>query len=149
MAAGGLHTCPQCVRRVRDADWLEGSCARCGCNFRALDPDFLADEIERQQQARAEEGFRPGLRALIIGAGIAAVWLYIFSKLSYHPDPWLMALSSIPGSLGGLVAWAICRHAHRTGWDSTSIWMVASLLGLLVPPLVVFLGVVLFLKIND
>ncbi len=151
MAVGGLSTCPKCNQRVRDADWLNGACRDCGLKFCQMDPDALANEIERQQAEAREMGCRPAIRGLIVGGctmlGLFTL-LYMMLPDEDRTTTWrdlkmmVREFSAGIGAIGagtGLISWGLGHAALRLKWDSVTTWAVSVCAAIAVAIMIVLL----------
>ncbi len=153
MATGGLHTCPKCSQRVRNADWLNGACRQCGLKFGEMDPDALAAEIERQDELRQRLGWSPRARALAVWAVTTmtvAIWIAqtapANSQLKFFFEGLLPSI--LAGSVPSFGAWAGACQARYKKWSSGTTW-VATIVGAIIPPILILVLTSLAFLVNS
>ncbi len=156
MTGGGLLTCPKCKQPLHEIYSVHGVCTLCGFEIGRMDPDALADEIERQQDEEQRMGCSPGVRAL----GVASITSLSLSLLMIFVHPGGFGSFFSPSAFNRLVfrvllpcgiigsltiggAYVAALRARRQKLSSGHAWALSFFVGL--APLILFVAIMLLL----
>jgi hypothetical protein len=97
-----------------------------------MDPDYLADEVERQREERERLGPTPEIRAVIFWMVSAAVTAILAQPRLNPPSPLSagdllegVATGAVLGAFIAFGSWIAARRARRKCWASNAQWAAA------------------------